>query len=190
MPDVNLLLQSLQPMPSGHRSLRPDPTFDALVKHVYPNKEVYDEFEVDVLQKMHLFSNSRALSDSVQEGMRRQALVRSTRGRRRSRAPLRSEESSRPSKKVREDELAESAQADPLVLEGVPVELKRASTEPGLLGLPELRARHLRVPNTCCVAHLVQYVFAPTALFGLESLLCPALQETNFLGHDLLSSLA
>lgn len=177
-------------MPSGHRSLRPDPTFDALVKHVYPNKEVYDEFEVDVLQKMHLFSNSRALSDSVQEGMRRQALVRSTRGRRRSRAPLRSEESSRPSKKVREDELAESAQADPLVLEGVPVELKRASTEPGLLGLPELRARHLRVPNTCCVAHLVQYVFAPTALFGLESLLCPALQETNFLGHDLLSSLA
>jgi hypothetical protein len=41
---------------------------------------------------------------------------------------------------------------------GVTVELRRQDEGAGLVALPELRLRHLRVPTTCCVVHVVQYV--------------------------------
>lgn len=144
-----------QAIPSGHRSLRPDPVFDALVEHVYPDPEIYDNFEVEVLQKMQLFSNSRAFSDSVQEGMKHQALARSQRGRSRNTTRDSHTESAHPSKKRRE---APAAAATPASPKGISVEMKRSATEPGKIALPELRSRYLTVPNDCCVAHLVQYV--------------------------------
>mmetsp|Transcript_8568 Transcript_8568/g.22093 ORF Transcript_8568/g.22093 Transcript_8568/m.22093 type:complete len:312 (-) Transcript_8568:761-1696(-) len=152
--DVKMCPTCRQAVPSAHRSLRPDPTFDAIIGHVYPDPDVYDQFEEEALLRMKQSSNHRALSDSVREGMKRQAMVRS-RTRARGDSTRKGDPSPRPSKKRRS--AAATATAATVATLTVHVDLARVNTEPGQIALPELRARHLRVPETCCVAHIVQY---------------------------------
>ena len=41
---------------------------------------------------------------------------------------------------------------------GVTVELRRRSGGAGSITLPEIRLRHLRVPSSCRIVHIVQFV--------------------------------
>lgn len=58
------------------RSLRPDPNFDALISKIYPSREEYEAHQDRVLIRLSRLHNQQALSSSIEEGLRMQALHR------------------------------------------------------------------------------------------------------------------
>lgn len=64
------------------RSLRPDPNFDALISKIYPSREEYEAHQDRVLIRLSRLHNQQALSSSIEEGLRMQALHRAQRVRR------------------------------------------------------------------------------------------------------------
>lgn len=61
------------------RSLRPDPNFDALISKIYPSRDEYDAQQERVLAKLKQTINPNALTQSIEEGLRQQALNRAQR---------------------------------------------------------------------------------------------------------------
>ena len=61
------------------RSLRPDPNFDALISKIYPNRDEYEAHQERVLAKLNKHHNANALTNSIEEGLRLQALNRAQR---------------------------------------------------------------------------------------------------------------
>lgn len=61
------------------RSLRPDPNFDALISKIYPSRDEYDAQQERVLAKLKQTINPSALTQSIEEGLRQQALNRAQR---------------------------------------------------------------------------------------------------------------
>ncbi|XP_028399738.1 E3 ubiquitin-protein ligase RING2-like [Dendronephthya gigantea] len=61
------------------RSLRPDPNFDALIAKIYPDREEYEAHQEKVLQKLSKHHNQQALTSSIEEGLKLQALNRAQR---------------------------------------------------------------------------------------------------------------
>uniref|UniRef100_A0A8C7AQ77 E3 ubiquitin-protein ligase RING1 n=1 Tax=Neovison vison TaxID=452646 RepID=A0A8C7AQ77_NEOVI len=64
------------------RSLRPDPNFDALISKIYPSREEYEAHQDRVLIRLSRLHNQQALSSSIEEGLRMQAMHRAQRVRR------------------------------------------------------------------------------------------------------------
>ncbi|XP_061111419.1 E3 ubiquitin-protein ligase RING2-A-like isoform X1 [Conger conger] len=58
------------------RSLRPDPNFDALISKIYPSRDEYEAHQDRVLERLSRLHNKQALSSSIEEGLKIQALVR------------------------------------------------------------------------------------------------------------------
>ncbi|KAB1261260.1 E3 ubiquitin-protein ligase RING2 [Camelus dromedarius] len=56
------------------RSLRPDPNFDALISKIYPSREEYEAHQDRVLIRLSRLHNQQALSSSIEEGLRMQAM--------------------------------------------------------------------------------------------------------------------
>ena len=61
------------------RSLRPDPNFDALISKIYPSRDEYEAHQERVLAKLNKHHSTAALTHSIEEGLRLQALNRAQR---------------------------------------------------------------------------------------------------------------
>ncbi|XP_067892573.1 E3 ubiquitin-protein ligase RING2 isoform X3 [Heterodontus francisci] len=61
------------------RSLRPDPNFDALISKIYPSRDEYEAHQERVLARISKHHNQQALSHSIEEGLKMQALNRAQR---------------------------------------------------------------------------------------------------------------
>eukprot|EP00057_Strongylocentrotus_purpuratus_P029789 XP_011684263.1 PREDICTED: E3 ubiquitin-protein ligase RING2-like [Strongylocentrotus purpuratus] len=61
------------------RSLRPDPNFDALISKIYPSRDEYEAHQERVMAKLNKRHNTAALSTSIEEGLKVQALNRAQR---------------------------------------------------------------------------------------------------------------
>ncbi|WAQ97190.1 RNG2A-like protein [Mya arenaria] len=61
------------------RSLRPDPNFDALISKIYPSRDEYEAHQERVLAKLNRHHSTAALTQSIEEGLRQQALNRAQR---------------------------------------------------------------------------------------------------------------
>ncbi|KAL4239781.1 E3 ubiquitin-protein ligase RING2 [Mactra antiquata] len=61
------------------RSLRPDPNFDALISKIYPSRDEYEAHQERVLAELNKHHNTTALTHSIEEGLRQQALNRAQR---------------------------------------------------------------------------------------------------------------
>ncbi|KAJ7411324.1 E3 ubiquitin-protein ligase RING2 [Willisornis vidua] len=62
------------------RSLRPDPNFDALISKIYPSRDEYEAHQERVLARISKHNNQQALSHSIEEGLKIQAMNRLQRG--------------------------------------------------------------------------------------------------------------
>ncbi|XP_073756211.1 E3 ubiquitin-protein ligase RING2 isoform X4 [Callorhinus ursinus] len=58
------------------RSLRPDPNFDALISKIYPSRDEYEAHQERVLARINKHNNQQALSHSIEEGLKIQAMNR------------------------------------------------------------------------------------------------------------------
>lgn len=61
------------------RSLRPDPNFDSLISKIYPSRDEYEAHQERVLAKLNKHTSPYALSSSIEEGLRIQAIHRAQR---------------------------------------------------------------------------------------------------------------
>ncbi|XP_028657162.1 E3 ubiquitin-protein ligase RING2-A-like [Erpetoichthys calabaricus] len=61
------------------RSLRPDPNFDALISKIYPSRDEYEAHQDRVLARLSRLHNQQALSSSIEEGLKMQAMHRAQR---------------------------------------------------------------------------------------------------------------
>ena len=61
------------------RSLRPDPNFDALISKIYPSRDEYEAHQEILMAKLNKHHNAAALTNSIEEGLRLQALNRAQR---------------------------------------------------------------------------------------------------------------
>jgi E3 ubiquitin-protein ligase RNF1/2 len=61
------------------RSLRPDPNFDALISKIYPSRDEYEAHQERVLARIKQSINPASMVQSVEEGLRQQALNRAQR---------------------------------------------------------------------------------------------------------------
>ncbi|XP_033112673.1 E3 ubiquitin-protein ligase RING2-like [Anneissia japonica] len=61
------------------RSLRPDPNFDDLISKIYPSRDEYEAHQERVLLSLTKNTNPNALSSSIEEGMKWQAMNRAQR---------------------------------------------------------------------------------------------------------------
>ncbi|KAG2463445.1 RNG2B ligase, partial [Polypterus senegalus] len=61
------------------RSLRPDPNFDALISKIYPSRDEYEAHQDRVLARLSRLHNQQALSSSIEEGLKIQAMHRAQR---------------------------------------------------------------------------------------------------------------
>ncbi|KAM4803957.1 E3 ubiquitin-protein ligase RING2-like [Urocitellus parryii] len=62
------------------RSLRPDPNFDALLSKIYPSHDEYEAHQERVLARINKHNNQQALSHSIEEALKIQAMNRLQRG--------------------------------------------------------------------------------------------------------------
>ncbi|KAJ8011015.1 hypothetical protein DPEC_G00053810 [Dallia pectoralis] len=62
------------------RSLRPDPNFDALISKIYPSRDEYEAHQERVLARISKHNNQQALVDSIEQGLKIQAMNRLQRG--------------------------------------------------------------------------------------------------------------
>eukprot|EP00038_Savillea_parva_P013936 m.213393 g.213393 ORF g.213393 m.213393 type:complete len:306 (+) comp26562_c0_seq1:60-977(+) len=147
-------------IPSGHRSLRQDLAFENIIDNIYPDRQVYDEFEDEVQQRVRKFSNLNALTASMQEGMRQQAAQR-TAARYKAVSPKEDTDAT-----TSAPASASSPGTGPAgAVSSIRVELRRAPIrQDALLPVPTIRERYLRVPPSCYVAHIVQYVACATVI--------------------------
>lgn len=60
----------------SRRSLRPDPNFDALIAKIYPSRDEYEAHQERMLQSLTKHHTGSALSESIEEGLKSQALNR------------------------------------------------------------------------------------------------------------------
>ena len=58
------------------RSLRPDPNFDALISKIYPSRDEYEAHQERVLERLRSTISASSFNQSVEEGLRLQALHR------------------------------------------------------------------------------------------------------------------
>ncbi|KAL6068660.1 E3 ubiquitin-protein ligase RING2 [Balamuthia mandrillaris] len=58
---------------SSRRHLRPDPNFDKLIAAIYPNLDEYEAQEASFIEDINKSLNRKALTDSVERGIKRQA---------------------------------------------------------------------------------------------------------------------
>ncbi|KAL0962347.1 hypothetical protein UPYG_G00338910 [Umbra pygmaea] len=63
----------------SRRSLRRDSNFDALISKIYPSRDEYEAHQDRVLERLSQLHNKQALSSSIEEGLRMQALHRAQR---------------------------------------------------------------------------------------------------------------
>ncbi|XP_055750370.1 E3 ubiquitin-protein ligase RING2-A-like isoform X2 [Salvelinus fontinalis] len=63
----------------SRRSLRRDSNFDALISKIYPSRDEYEAHQDRVLERLNRLHNKQALSSSIEEGLRMQALNRAQR---------------------------------------------------------------------------------------------------------------
>ncbi|KAM9415301.1 E3 ubiquitin-protein ligase RING2-A-like isoform 1-T4 [Salvelinus alpinus] len=63
----------------SRRSLRRDSNFDALISKIYPSRDEYEAHQDRVLERLNRLHNKQALSSSIEEGLRMQALHRAQR---------------------------------------------------------------------------------------------------------------
>lgn len=61
------------------RSLRHDPNFDALISKIYPSRDEYEAHQEKLIAKLNKHHSTAALSNSIEEGLRLQALNRAQR---------------------------------------------------------------------------------------------------------------
>uniref|UniRef100_V9KZ92 RING-type E3 ubiquitin transferase n=1 Tax=Callorhinchus milii TaxID=7868 RepID=V9KZ92_CALMI len=61
------------------RSLRPDPNFDALICKIYPSRDEYEAHQDRVLARLSRLHNQQALSSSIEQGLKMQAMHRAQR---------------------------------------------------------------------------------------------------------------
>nr|XP_023830645.1 E3 ubiquitin-protein ligase RING2-A-like isoform X1 [Salvelinus alpinus] len=66
----------------SRRSLRRDSNFDALISKIYPSRDEYEAHQDRVLERLNRLHNKQALSSSIEEGLRMQALHRPPRAQR------------------------------------------------------------------------------------------------------------
>eukprot|EP00040_Diaphanoeca_grandis_P025890 m.144143 g.144143 ORF g.144143 m.144143 type:complete len:278 (+) comp30359_c0_seq5:69-902(+) len=131
------------------RSLRLDPDFDAIIKHVYPDLDVYDQFQEQLLHNIKGFSNTKAL---FEEGVRRQNASQAKNRKSNQNVPTPS-----PSPPPLEVETVQ-VQMAPVVSRSsnwMHVSLKRAPT---CEDLPELILAHLTVPKSTRAVHVLRYL--------------------------------
>ncbi|KAK3086052.1 hypothetical protein FSP39_012724 [Pinctada imbricata] len=69
------------------RSLRPDPNFDALISKIYPSRDEYEAHQERVLAKLNKQHSTTALTSSIEEGLRLQAMNRAQRVRKQNTDP-------------------------------------------------------------------------------------------------------
>ncbi|XP_033746293.1 E3 ubiquitin-protein ligase RING2-like [Pecten maximus] len=69
------------------RSLRPDPNFDALISKIYPSRDEYEAHQERVLAKLNKQHSTAALTHSIEEGLRLQAMNRAQRVRKHATEP-------------------------------------------------------------------------------------------------------
>ncbi|XP_047393422.1 E3 ubiquitin-protein ligase RING2-like [Sciurus carolinensis] len=62
------------------RSLRSDPNFDALISKIYPSRDEYEAYQERVLARINKHNNQQALSHSIEEGLKIQAMNRLQQG--------------------------------------------------------------------------------------------------------------
>ncbi|XP_059174465.1 E3 ubiquitin-protein ligase RING2-like [Physella acuta] len=75
------------------RSLRPDPNFDALISKIYPSRDEYEAHQERLMAKLSKHHNTSALTTSIEEGLRLQALNRAQRVRKQNSERRQDEES-------------------------------------------------------------------------------------------------
>ncbi|XP_062342644.1 E3 ubiquitin-protein ligase RING2-A-like [Osmerus eperlanus] len=63
----------------SRRSLRRDSNFDALISKIYPSRDEYEAHQDRVLERLSRLHNKQALSSSIEEGLRMQAIHRAQR---------------------------------------------------------------------------------------------------------------
>lgn len=63
----------------SRRSLRRDSNFDALISKIYPSRDEYEAHQDRVLERLSRLHNKQALSSSIEEGLRMQAMHRAQR---------------------------------------------------------------------------------------------------------------
>eukprot|EP01113_Clastostelium_recurvatum_P043694 TRINITY_DN7269_c0_g1_i1.p1 TRINITY_DN7269_c0_g1~~TRINITY_DN7269_c0_g1_i1.p1 ORF type:complete len:413 (+),score=110.11 TRINITY_DN7269_c0_g1_i1:50-1288(+) len=63
----------------SRRNLRPDPSFDALIKNLYPNLDAFEAKEEEAIQKINKTFSGQNLRSSVSEGIKRQSQAKRTR---------------------------------------------------------------------------------------------------------------
>lgn len=56
--------------------MRRDSNFDALISKIYPSRDEYEAHQDRVLERLNRLHNKQALSSSIEEGLRMQALHR------------------------------------------------------------------------------------------------------------------
>lgn len=64
------------------RSLRADPNFDALISKIYPSRDEYEADQQRKLAKVKQAVNPALLTQSIEEGLRQQSLIRNQKKRR------------------------------------------------------------------------------------------------------------
>nr|XP_006816569.1 PREDICTED: E3 ubiquitin-protein ligase RING2-A-like [Saccoglossus kowalevskii] len=63
----------------SRRSLRPDPNFDALISKIYPSRDEYEAQQEKLLARLNQHHNQQALQNSIEEGLKLQAMNRAQR---------------------------------------------------------------------------------------------------------------
>ncbi|XP_070564804.1 E3 ubiquitin-protein ligase RING2-like isoform X3 [Ptychodera flava] len=63
----------------SRRSLRPDPNFDALISKIYPSRDEYEAQQEKLLARLNKHHNQQALQNSIEEGLKIQAINRAQR---------------------------------------------------------------------------------------------------------------
>lgn len=130
------------PCPS-RRALVPDPEFDAIIAHVYPDLAVYDQHQTQLMERLMSSTSTVALTDSINEGMRQQYQSRS-RG--------------RPS--LESTTTCEQNQNSVISQEMLPNErwLKLDLVSEADQSLPQIRKRYITVPPQTTAMHVSRYV--------------------------------
>ncbi|EGD83132.1 ring finger protein 1 [Salpingoeca rosetta] len=64
---------------ASKRVLRRDPNFDELIQTLFPDPDVVEDYQEQLMERLHQTTNMRAVAQSMQEGMQHQALQRKIR---------------------------------------------------------------------------------------------------------------
>lgn len=160
------------------RSLRPDPNFDALISKIYPSRDEYEAHQARVLAKLNKQHSTSALTSSIEEGLRVQALSRPQRVRKHATEPdlSRLETASNASsentplkrpKTLSDDSSAENSLAEAVTDSAPPPELPQPVGDIELIFRPlpadheppdDSQIRYIKTTANATVDHLSKYL--------------------------------